>query len=151
SMSANTGVAPTRAIASAVAKNVKAGQITSSPDPMPSASSTSTMASVPFATPIDCRVPRYAAASCSNPSTSGPKMNRPVSSVRSKASFSSGTRGSYCALTSTWGIRTSGHANRPAAADHQEGHDEHDRDAYRDVDPHEVMVDGAPARPDRPA
>ena len=52
STSAKTGVAPRRAIASAEAKNVKAGQITSSPGPIPIASMTSTSASVPFATPI---------------------------------------------------------------------------------------------------
>ena len=52
SMSAKTGVAPRRAIDSAVAKNVNAGQITSSPGPISSASSASTSASVPFATPI---------------------------------------------------------------------------------------------------
>ncbi len=52
STSAKTGTAPRRAIASAVAKNVNAGQITSSPGPMPIASMPSTSASVPFATPI---------------------------------------------------------------------------------------------------
>ena len=52
SISAKTGVAPRRAIASAVAKNVNAGQMTSSPAPMPIASITSTSASVPLATPI---------------------------------------------------------------------------------------------------
>ena len=57
-MSAKTGVAPRRAIASAVAKNVNAGQITSSPAPIPSASSASTSASVPLATPIACWTPR---------------------------------------------------------------------------------------------
>ena len=104
SMSAKTGVAPRRAIASAVAKNVNAGQITSSPAPIPSASSASTSASVPFATPIVCSTPRYSAASRSNPSTSGPKMKRPLSSARANASFSSGMNGAYCALTSTSGI-----------------------------------------------
>ncbi len=58
SMSAKTGVAPTRAIASGVAKNVKDGQTTSSPRPIPIASSARTSASVPFATPIACRTPR---------------------------------------------------------------------------------------------
>ena len=58
SMSAKTGVAPVRAIASAVAKKVNEGQITSSPAPIPSASRTSTIASVPFATPTACSVPR---------------------------------------------------------------------------------------------
>src|SRR4029079_10914234 len=48
STSANTGVAPTRAIASAVAKKVNAGQITSSWRPTPIASSARTSASVPL-------------------------------------------------------------------------------------------------------
>ena len=52
SISAKTGVAPRRATASAVAKKVNAGQMTSSPAPMPIASITSTSASVPLATPI---------------------------------------------------------------------------------------------------
>ena len=59
------------------------------------------IASVPFATPIVCSTPRYSAASRSNPSTSGPKMNLPLSSVRSNAAFSAGISGAYCALTST--------------------------------------------------
>ena len=49
-MSANTGVAPVRAIASAVAKNVYGVVITSSSRPTPSACSDSSRASVPFAT-----------------------------------------------------------------------------------------------------
>ena len=71
---------------------------------MPIASSDRTSASVPFATPIACGTPRYAAASRSNASTSGPKMNRPDSSTSAKRSFSSGINGAYCALTSTSGI-----------------------------------------------
>jgi len=50
SMSAKTGAAPRRAIASAVAKKVYAVVTTSSPGPMPSACSPSSMASVPLAT-----------------------------------------------------------------------------------------------------
>ena len=80
-MSAKTGVAPMRAIASAVAKNVKAGQMTSSPAPIPSASSTITIASVPFATPTVSGTPRYSAASRSNSATFGPKTKRPSSST----------------------------------------------------------------------
>src|SRR3712207_8242584 len=47
-ISAKTGVAPARAIASAVAKKVNAGQITSSPGPSSRALKTSTSASVPL-------------------------------------------------------------------------------------------------------
>ena len=111
SMSAKTGVAPLRAIASAVAKNVKAGQITSSPRPIPSASRTSTIASVPFATPIAWPAPSAAAASASKLASSGPRMKRPLSSVRLKACCSSGMNGAYCALTSTCGI---GATSRPS-------------------------------------
>ena len=55
SISAKTGVAPRRAIDSAVAQNVKAGQITSSPGPLSSASSTITIASVPLPTPTEAQ------------------------------------------------------------------------------------------------
>ena len=104
SMSANTGVAPTRAIASAVAKNVNAGQTTSSSRPIPSASSARTIASVPFATPTACGTPRNAAASLSNASTSGPKMRRPDSRTAENRCSSSGMNGAYCAFTSMSGI-----------------------------------------------
>ena len=78
STSAKTGVAPRRAIDSAVAKKVNAGQMTSSPGPIPIASSTRTSASVPLATPIVSGTPRYAAASSSNAETLGPKTNAAV-------------------------------------------------------------------------
>src|SRR5262245_2513065 len=71
---------------------------------MPSASIARTSASVPLATPIACGTPRNAAASCSNASTSGPKMKRPDSRTEEKRSSSSGISGAYCALTSTSGI-----------------------------------------------
>ncbi len=51
SRSAKIGRAPAFTTASAVAKNVKAGTITSSPGSMSSARSTIVSASVPFATP----------------------------------------------------------------------------------------------------
>ena len=108
STSANTGVAPTRAIDSAVAKNVNAGQMTSSPAPIPSASRTSTSASVPFATPTVSGTPRYSAASCSKAATFGPNTNVPCSSTSAKASLSAGMSGSYCAFTSMSGIFTAG-------------------------------------------
>jgi len=46
-MSTNTGEAPTRGMASAVAAKVKEGQKTASPGPIPQAISGSTSASVP--------------------------------------------------------------------------------------------------------
>src|SRR5579862_3221855 len=152
SMSANTGTAPRRATASAVAKNVNEGQITSSPSPMPSASSAITIASVPFATPTVCSTPRYAAASRSKPSTSGPKMKRPDSRVRANASLSSGISGAYCALTSTWGIGgTASHGNRAATAQYQIRRQQHDSRNEHVLDVVHVVPCRVPARPDRPA
>ena len=56
SMSANTGVAPSRAIAPAAAKNENAGVITSSPGPMPRAHSAASNASLPDDTPTACAI-----------------------------------------------------------------------------------------------
>ena len=53
-MSTKTGLAPTSAIISAVAKNVKGTVMTSSPGPMSSAISAISRASVPLATPMQC-------------------------------------------------------------------------------------------------
>jgi len=58
SMSTKTGVAPTRAMLSAVAKKLNGVVTTSSPAPMPSARSAITNASVPEFTPTACRAPR---------------------------------------------------------------------------------------------
>ena len=52
SMSANTGVAPVRAMHPAVAKNVKGVVMTSSPGPTSSAMSAASKASVPLETPM---------------------------------------------------------------------------------------------------
>ena len=54
SMSANTGVAPSRVTALAVAKNVKLGRMTSSPGPMSRAINASSKASLPEAQPTAC-------------------------------------------------------------------------------------------------
>ena len=56
SISAKTGLAPSRAIEPAVAKNVNDGQTTSSPGPTPRAISEQSSASVPLLTPIACFV-----------------------------------------------------------------------------------------------
>ena len=60
--------------ASAVAMNVLAGRMHSSPGPTPSARSAISMASVPLPTPTQCRVPMNAAYSVSNAATCGPSM-----------------------------------------------------------------------------
>src|SRR3954468_16680593 len=126
--------------------------MTSSPAPTPSASRTSTIASVPFATPTVCRTPRNSAASRSNPSTSGPKMKRPDSSVRAKASCSSGISGAYCALTSTCGIGgTASHGNRPAPPHNPVPPAQHDRDDDRELGVLERVVEAFPARAEGPA
>ena len=57
SMSTSTGVAPTRTIAPAVAKNENVVVTTSSPALMPSAISASSSASVPDETAIACLTP----------------------------------------------------------------------------------------------
>jgi hypothetical protein len=56
-MSTKTGVAPTRAMQPAVAKNVNGVVMTSSPWPMPSAISATINASVPLETPIAFSTP----------------------------------------------------------------------------------------------
>ena len=76
-MSANTGFAPSRHTALAVAKNVKLGTITSSPGPMPSAISASSSASLPDAQPTACSAPQYSAIAASNCAHAGPCTNAP--------------------------------------------------------------------------
>src|SRR5215831_823273 len=86
STSANTGVAPSSATTSAVAQNVKEGQITASPGPMPFAISTSTSASVPLAQLMAWRAPQNVASSPSRTATSGPRMNWQCAVTRAIAS-----------------------------------------------------------------
>src|SRR5207244_1042421 len=62
STSANTGVAPTSAMTSAVAVKVKLGQITASPGPIPCAISTKISASVPLAHVTTWRAPQNSPA-----------------------------------------------------------------------------------------
>jgi ribonucleotide monophosphatase NagD (HAD superfamily) len=87
STSANTGVAPTRAIQLAVAKKLKGVVITSSPGFMSSAISERMRASVPDATLTDLCASRYAFTSLSNAETSGPSMNCADGNTLSNASF----------------------------------------------------------------
>src|SRR5579871_1652564 len=118
---------------------------------MPSASSTSTSASVPFAQLTASSVPSWAAASRSNASTSGPKMKRPLSRVCANASFSSGTRGAYCALTSTWGIGIGlADRSRRAPSHEEDDHGQDDQGEDEVVEIAEVVAGRVPARPDRP-
>ena len=74
SMSAKTGVAPALTTAPAVAKKLTPGTITSSPGRTPRARRAIVSASVPLATPMQCRRPMKAANSDSKASTSGPRM-----------------------------------------------------------------------------
>src|SRR4051794_9034159 len=151
-MSAKTGVAPRRAIDSAVAKNVNAGQITSSPGPMPSASSTSTIASVPLPTPIVSGTPRYSAASRSNALTFGPRMNAPDSGISANASFSCEASGAYCALTSTSGIRgTPLQSIGPSPPYDQVGDGDENSCNDGDFGVSELVVEALVARAQRPA
>src|SRR3954454_21099576 len=125
--------------------------MTSSPAPIPSASSAITIASVPFATPTVSETPRSSAASRSKPSTSGPKMNRPESSALANASFSSGMSGAYCALTSTCGIATASHRRRPPPPHEQPRRRRDDHDGDRNVGVAEGVVEVLPARAEPPA
>ena len=89
SMSAKTGVAPTRRTALAVAAKENDGTITSSPGPMPSAISVSCSAEVPELTATQCRPSTSAENSSSNAATSGPCTTMPLRSTRTAASISS--------------------------------------------------------------
>jgi hypothetical protein len=79
SRSTNTGVAPVRTTARAVAKAEFGVVITSSPGPTPSACNARVMASIPLPTPTACGTPTKSAYSRSNASTSGPSTNHPES------------------------------------------------------------------------
>ena len=103
SMSTSTGVAPTRTIAPAVAKNENVVVTTSSPAPMPSAMSASRSASVPDDTAIACFTPSRAASSDSSASISGPMMKRWLSHTRVTAVSISSRKGRYWASRSRRG------------------------------------------------
>src|SRR3954447_26649585 len=119
---------------------------------MPSTSSTSTIASVPLATPTVSGTPRYCAASRSNAWTFGPRMNAPDSRPSAKASFSCGMSGAYCALTSTSGIRgTPLQSIGPSAPQDQVGDADENSCNDGDFDEPELLVEALVARPERPA
>ena len=102
-MSTSTGVAPTRAMLPAVAKNEYVLVMTSSPGPMPSAISTASSASVPDDTAIASPASRDTASSRSSASTSAPMMNRWLSQTRAIAARISARMGRYCASRSRSG------------------------------------------------
>src|SRR5258708_21777068 len=102
-MSTNTGVAPTRAIAPTVAKNVYGLVITSSPGPMFSAIKQANKASVPEETPTACEHPLYCAIACSHCSTFDPKMKCCDSMTSAIADSTSDLIVAYCALRSSSG------------------------------------------------
>ena len=89
-MSANTGVAPVIATEFAVAAKVKEGTMTSSPGPIPAASSPRCRAEVPELT-ATARVPGTSAAanSSSKAATCGPWAIMPVRMTAATASISS--------------------------------------------------------------
>src|SRR5712664_3363504 len=102
-MSTNTGVAPTRAIAPAVAKNVYGVVMTSSPGPMFSAIRQANKASLPDETPTACEQPQYRAIAFSHCSTFGPKMKCCDSITSAMAASTSALIVAYCALRSSSG------------------------------------------------
>jgi hypothetical protein len=104
STSTMTGTAPVRRIAPTVAMKVCETVITSSPGPTPSAFRISSMAVVPFDTPIASGASQKAANSSSNARVSAALMNDWRSSTRSIAASISGPIARYCAFRSTRGM-----------------------------------------------
>src|SRR5688572_27148808 len=86
--------------------------MTSSPGPMPSASRSTTIASVPLATPTARVAPRYSAASSSKERTFSPRMNWPRSNTSSIRFRISPRSGRYCALGSVSGMGTAGQSTQ---------------------------------------
>ena len=87
--STNTGVAPVWTITFAVAGQVIGLVITSSPGPIPSATSASCSAAVPDATASTCSASRYSAIRSSSSAARGPVVSQPERSVSATASISS--------------------------------------------------------------
>ena len=84
--SIKTGVAPTAAILSAVAKKVHETVITSSPKPIPNALKAKTRASVPLPQDIPYFAPSYSANSSSIFLTSSPPIYPPLRNTSNAAS-----------------------------------------------------------------
>src|SRR3954447_25449078 len=119
---------------------------------MPSASSTSTIASVPFATPTVSGTPRYCAASRSNAFTFGPRMHAPDSRTSANASFNCGMSGAYFSLTSTSVSRpTPLQSIGPSSPQDQVGDADENSCNDGDFDEPELLVEALVARAERPA
>src|SRR5580765_2819718 len=126
--------------------------MTASPGPMRSASRTSTIASVPFATPTASPAPRYSAASRSKAATLGPRMNSASASTPSIASRIRGRGGSYWAFTSTSGIGGTARKSRGTQSSvDPEGQDHQDCGDNDVLDVAEVVVEALVAPSSRPA
>ena len=108
SMSTNTGRAPSRHTAPAVAKNVKLGITTSSPGPIPSAINGNNSASLPDAQPTACATPQYAATAASNRAHAGPCTNAPDRQTSAIAASSSARSRSFSRETSSIGTPDTG-------------------------------------------
>src|SRR3954470_5773495 len=91
-MSASTGVAPQYRTAAAVAANVIAGTITSSPGPTPAARYARCSAAVQEDTASAWRTPRCSANACSKACVRGPAVSQPERSTSATASMSCGSR-----------------------------------------------------------
>src|ERR671925_669041 len=87
--SAKIGAAPAWTITFAVAGQVIGLVITSSPGPIPSASSERWSAAVPEERATTCRAPRYSANRASSSAVRGPVVSQPERSVSATASTSS--------------------------------------------------------------
>lgn len=83
STSTKTGVAPSSATTSAVAKKVNGGTKTASPGPIPQAIRGMSRASVPEAQITQCLAPVMSARRSSSSRISGPNMNSQCSSTAS--------------------------------------------------------------------
>src|SRR6266581_620169 len=125
--------------------------MTSSPGPIPIASSAITSASVPFATPIVRGTPRYSAASLSKALTFGPRMKIPESRTSAIRSWICGTRRSYCAFTSTRGMLGTRAESRCSPSEQQVQRQQDRSCHHRVVHVAKSAVDAAPARPQRVA
>src|SRR6516162_717892 len=85
--STNTGRAPTRTITFAVATKLSAGVMTSSPGPMPQASSAISRPAVAEVWVRTGRPPRYADSSASSCATLGPLASQPERSTSATAAI----------------------------------------------------------------
>src|SRR5262249_12502432 len=92
----------------------------SSPAPMSSARSAISIASVPFATPMQCRMPLNSAYSRSNAATCGPWMNAVRASTCCHPSATSAATAACCAARSTSGMGVTRHLLTENRADRVE-------------------------------